>query len=208
MASKAKKKKPRHKNPGGVMGRSDIPYAQRLQLQQSHNINWSREESVRIVMYCWASALHKLKGIGYSRLVRFNNRFREVDAEFYGQEIELSLDRAKRRLGSMGIEISGELMMAPPEKGRTPREMEIMNNVVQAVQCAIICGCMAANDVFGYAEKPLMQIREEVERLTARYSKEGEKFLLEDLEKIGFKIISGHAVGFVDETGKAVRAKS
>lgn len=202
----ANKKKPRRK--GGLMGRSDIPYAQRLRLQQNGNIEWSREQGARVAMWCWAVAMHQLKGIAYTRIMRFAERFTEVDREFYAQEIELSMAQAKRRLASMGIEISGELMVAPPEAGRTAREMEIKNHVVQAVQIATICGCMAANDVFGYAQKPLEQIRERVEELTARYAKEGEGFLLEYLAGLGFQIRNGRVIGFLDEDGKPVKAKA
>lgn len=200
--------KKKHRRKGGVMGRSDIPYAQRLKMQQAGNINWSREQGARVVMWCWAVALHQLEGIGYARQIRFEQRFREVDREFYSQEIELSLAHAKHRLASMGIEISGELMVAPPEEGRTPREMEIKNHVVQSVQCAVLCGCMAANDVFGFAKKPLERIRARVEELTARYAKEGEGFLLEYMrDKLGFQVRDGRVFGFTDEDGKPVKAK-
>ncbi len=202
----ANKKKTRRKT-GGVMGRSDIPYAQRIRMQQHHDISWSREQGARVTMYCWSVAMHEIEGVGYERLVRFANRFREVDREFYGQEIELSMDQARRRLDSMGIEISGEIMLAPPDAGRTKHQMQIKHNVVQAVQGATICACIAANDVFGWAKVRLERIRTRVEELTARYAKEGEGFLLEYLEKLGFTIVDGHAVGFVDEDGKPYKVK-
>ena len=199
-------KKPRRRK-GGIMGRSDIPYTQRLKMQQTGDIGWSREQGARVVMWCWAVALHQVEGIGYTRQIRFEQRFREVDREFYSQEIELSLAQAKRRLASMGIEISGELMVAPHEEGRTVREMEIKNHTVQSVQCAIICGCMAANDVFGFAAKPLERIRVRVEELSARYAKEGEGFLLEYMEKLGFTIRDGRVIGFLDEDGNPMKVK-
>ena len=203
----ANKKKSRRRSAGGVMGMSQIPYAQRLKMQQTGNISWSREQGARVVMWCWAVALHQIEGIGYIRQIRFEQRFREIDREFYSQEIEVSLAHAKRRLASMGIEISGELMVAPHEEGRTVREMEIKNHIVQSVQCATICGCIAANDVFGFAQKPLERIRVRVEELTARYAKEGEGFLLEYMGKLGFTVRDGRVYGFTDEDGKPVKVK-
>lgn len=204
----AKNKRQHRQRRGGLMGRSDIPYTQRLKMQQTGNINWSREQGARVVMWCWAVALHQVKGIAYTRQIRFEQRFREVDREFYSQEIEVSLAHAKHRLASMGIQINGELMVAPPEEGRTVREMEIKNHIVQAVQCATICGCIAANDVFGYAQKPLEEIRNRVEELTARYAKEGDGFLLGYMkEKLGFQVRDGRVYGFTDEDGRPVKVK-
>ena len=107
----------------------------------------------------------------------------------------------------MGIEISGEILLAPSDPGQTKRQMEVRHNIVQATQAAVICACIAANDVFGWAKVRLERVREKAEELTARYSKEGEGFLLEYLEKLGFVIVDGHAVGFVDEDNNPIRQK-
>lgn len=200
MVSKGKRRR------GGVMGMSQIPYAQRLQIQRKQRIVGSREQAARVSMYCFSVALHDLEGIGYERLIRFNEAFQALDDQFHGQEIEVSMEHARRRLADMGIEISGEVMTAPPEEGRSARDMEVQNHVVQAVQAAIICGCIAANDVFGFAKVRLERIRQRTEELTARYAKEGEGFLLDEMAKIGFRIVDGHAVGFVKD-GRAVRVK-
>ena len=202
--SKPKKKR---RQTGGIMGRSAIPLALRLKMQQRHDIGWSREQGARMTMYCWAVAMHMVEGKGYKSLVRFANRFREIDKEFYSQEIEYSMDQARRRLADMGIEISGEILLAPNDPGRTKRQMEIKHNIVQATQAAVICACIAANDVFGWANVRLERVREKAEELTARYAREGEGFLLEYLEKLGFVIVDGHAVGFVDENDNPVRQK-
>lgn len=196
----------KHRRSGGIMGRSDIPFAQRIRMQQQHDISWSREQGARITMFCWSVAAHMVEGKGYKSLVRFAQRFREIDREFYRDgEIEYSMDQARRRLADMGIEISGDIMIAPNDPSRTRRQMEIKNNVVQATQAAVICACIAANDVFGWAKVRLERIREKTEELSARYAKEGDGFLLEYLEKIGFTIVDGHVVGFVDEEDNPVR---
>lgn len=203
--SKPKKKR---RQTGGIMGRSDIPYAQRIRMQQRHDIGWSREQGTRMTMYCWAVAMHMVEGKGYKSLVRFAARFREIDREFYRDgDIEYSMDQARRRLADMGIEISGEILLAPNDPGRTKRQMEIKHNIVQATQAAVICACIAANDVFGWARVRLERVREKAEELTGRYAKEGEGFLLEYLEKLGFVIVDGHAVGFVDENDQPIRQK-
>lgn len=195
----------RHKrNRSGLMGMSQIPYAQRIRIQQHYDIGWSREQGARITMYCFSIAAHEIEGVGLERLVRFNNRFQEVDDAFYGQEIEVSMAHARKRLADMGLAISGELMTAPPEPGCTVRQMEVKDNVVQAVQISLICGCIAANDVFGWAKVRLERIRARTEELTARYAKEGEGFLLEEMRKIGFTIADGKAVAFLKD-GKPIR---
>lgn len=200
-------KKKHRRQTGGIMGRSDIPLAQRIRLKQQHDVGWSREHGARMVMYCWAVAMHQVEGKGYKSLVRFSNRFREIDKEFYAQEIELSMAHARKRLGDMGIEISGEILLAPHEPGCSKRQMEIKHNIVQATQAAVICACIAANDVFGWAKVRLERVREKAEELTGRYAKEGEGFLLEYLEKLGFVIVDGHAIGFVDENDNPIRQK-
>lgn len=197
----------KRRDKSGIMGRSDIPLAQRIRMQQRHNIGWSREHSARMTMYCWSVAMHMVEGKGYKSLVRFANRFREIDKEFYSQEIEYSMDQARRRLADMGIEISGEILLAPSDPGQTKRQMEVRHNIVQATQAAVICACIAANDVFGWAKVRLERVREKAEELTGRYAKEGEGFLLEYLEKLGFVIVDGHAVGFVDEDNNPIRQK-
>ncbi len=201
----ANKKQHRRKS-RGLMGMSQIPYAQRLRMQQHYDIGWSREQGARIAMYCFSIAANEIEGVGMERLVRFNNRFQEVDDEFYAQEIEVSMAHARKRLADMGLEISGELMTAPPEAGRTVRQMEIKDNVVQAVQISMICGCIAANDVFGWAKVRLERIRARTEELTARYAKEGDAFLLEKMRQIGFTIVDGKAVAFLKD-GKPFKVK-
>lgn len=204
----ANKKKPRRRGAGGVMGMSQIPYAQRIQMQQRHEIGWSREQSARIFMYCWSVAAHELKGKGYKSLVQFAARFREIDREFYaGGDIEYSMDQARRRLHQMGIDISGEIALADPVAGRTKRQMQVKHNIAQATQAAAICACIAANDVWGWAEGRIGPVLTRARELMERYAREGEQFLLDYLEKLGFVIVDGHAVGFVDENDQPVRQK-
>lgn len=192
------------------MGRSDIPFAQRIKMQQRSHIAWSREQGARIFMYAFAAAAHQIHGKGYVSLVRFASRFREIDREFYRDgDIEYSMDQAKRRLAQMGIDISGEIVSAEadPKKGYTKRQKEVRLNIAQATQGAGICACIAANDVWGWAEKRIRPVLDLTREHMNRYAREGEQFLLDYLEKLGFVIVDGHIVGFVDENNNPVRQK-
>lgn len=198
----------KHRRQGGIMGRSDIPYAQRIRMQQRSHIAWSREQGARIFMYAFAAAAHQIHRKGYVSLVRFANRFREIDREFYGSgDIEYSMDQARRRLAQMGITISGEIALAGNTEGCTRRKTEVKHNIAQATQGAGICATIAANDAWGWAEKRIRPVLDLAQEHMHRYAREGEQFLLDYLEKLGFLIVDGHAVGFVDENDQPVRQK-
>lgn len=77
-------------------------------------------------------------------------------------------------------------------------------NSLQATQAAQYVGAVAMNDVFGFANIRQDRIREAVRENTARYAKEGEGFLLEYMEKIGFKVEGNVVRAFLDEDGKPV----
>lgn len=201
-------KKRSHRPRDGIMGRSDIPFAQRIQMQQRSHIAWSREQGARIFMYAFAAAAHEIHGKGYVSLVRFAGRFREIDREFYGSgDIEYSMEDARRRLAQMGITISGNIAVAQNTAGCTRRKMEVKHNIAQATQAAGICATIAANDVWGWADKRLQPVLDLAQEHMLRYAREGEQFLLDYLEKLGFVIVDGHAVGFVDEDNNPVRQK-
>ena len=203
--SKPKKK---HRPAGGIMGRSDIPFAQRIQMQQRSHIAWSREQGARIFMYAFSAAAHQIHGKGYVSLVRFANRFREIDKEVYGSgDIEYSMEDARRRLAQMGITISGNIAVAQNTEGCTRRKMEVKHNIAQATQAAGICATIAANDTWGWADKRLQPVLDLAQEHMHRYAKEGAQFLLDYLEKLGFLIVDGHVVGFVDEDNNPVRQK-
>lgn len=201
-------KKRSHRPRDGIMGRSDIPFAQRIQMQQRSHIAWSREQGARIFMYAFAAAAHQIHGKGYVSLVRFASRFREIDKEFYGSgDIEYSMEDARRRLAQMGITISGDIALAKNTGNYTRRQMEVKHNIAQSTQGAGICACIAANDTWGWADKRLQPVLDLAQEHMHRYAREGAQFLLDYLEKLGFVIVQGHAVGFVDEDNNPVRQK-
>ena len=197
-----KKKKKGHRSGSNVMGRSDIPFAERLAIQQRNAIAANREYSAKISMYCMSVALHELEGIGYKRIVVFSRYFKTLVDEMYA-DVEVGMAHAKQRMAQFGIEITGYLYPAPLE-GMTIREQEVFDNCLQASQIAQICGIIAAYDTFGFGQERLNRIAERVAELSKRYGKEGVQFLLDEMEKIGFQIIAGTAVAYEDDNGNII----
>lgn len=202
MMAKAKKPKNRSRNKSGIMGRSDIPFAQRIKLQQKSDVAVNREHAAKITLFCLSVAMHEIKGVGYKRLVRYSHRYMEYEREFY-QDIDLGMAHAKRRMEQMGMPISGEFFTEKVE-GLTKRKQEIHDNSLQAIQVALTVGAITMNDEFGFGQEVQFRISERVTELTERYKNEGEKFLLEEMEKIGFKVEGNNVLAFMDEEGNAV----
>ena len=196
---KKKKVKKQHRS---LMNRSDIPYAQRMAMKHQADIEYNREHSARIYMYCLCVALHEKKKKGYKSLVKFSLVFMELIKEFY-EDPEVGMAHIKQRLAQHGIEVSGEFFSVKLP-GATAKEQEIYDNSLQAMQAAQYVGAVAMNDVFGFANIRQDCLREAVRENTARYAKEGEGFLLEYMEKIGFKVEGNIVRAFLDEDGKPV----
>ena len=199
------KKQQKKSKARGIMGRSDIPYAQRIAMQHQHNIVMNRDHAAKIAMWCLSTAMHELEGIGYKQLVRFSFYHKQVIDEFY-EDPDVGMAHAKRRLEQMGMEISGELYSVELE-GQTKRENEIGNHRLQAVQIALICGAVAMNDEFGFGQERQARISQKANEYSARYAKEGEQFLLDKMEEIGFMIVDGDVKACIDDDGNAVSTK-
>ena len=199
--SKVKKKKGKSKG-RSIMNRSDIPYAQRMALKHQNDIIMNRNHAAKIAMFCTSVAMYELEGIGYKRLIRFAQHFQVVLDEFY-EDPELGMAHAKHRLDQMGMPISGDFFTT--ERGEmSVREHEIENHALQAVQIALICSAITMNDEFGFGQERQTRINKRVYELSDRYAKEGEKFLLEKMEKIGFVIDDGEVLAFSDDDGNAI----
>jgi len=206
MAKQKKQKKQRKPSKArGIMGRSDIPYAQRLNMQHDSNIVVNRDHAAKIAMFCLSAAMYEEKGVGYKRLIQFSFHFKEVVDEFY-EDPDLGMAHAKHRMEQIGMPISGELFTIDAT-GKTKREHEIDLNRLQAVQIALICGSISMNDMFGYAKEVQQRILKKSNEYSARYAKEGEKFLLEKMEKIGFQVVNGEVIGYMDDDGKILTPK-
>lgn len=164
-----------HRRMGALMNRSDIPYAQRLAMQQKKDIAVNREHSAKITLYCMSISMNRLYGIGYKRLTRFSRTFKAINDEFY-EDIEIGMAHAKRRMDQIGMPISGELFTVD-FANKTKREKEVAGHCLHAVQVALICGTIAMNEEFGFGKEKLTKIHEMANELTARYAKKGEDFL-------------------------------
>lgn len=88
------------KNPNRV--RSDIPYAQRLQLQKRQQIADHRNEAAMIALQVACVALNDTEGLGYYRIARFAKRLKELIAEYY-EDQEVGAAHLKTRLEQMGF---------------------------------------------------------------------------------------------------------
>lgn len=198
----ALKKKRRNRS---IMGRSDIPYAQRLRMQQQNDIAVCRGHSARVTLYIVSVALYQVEGIGYQRLARYSFHYKELEDEFY-EDPDVGMAHATRRMKELGMPISGDFFGAP-DKGQSRRQLEIDTHAVQTTQVSMILSAIAMNDVFGFGQERQIRIRERIAELTARYRDEGIGFILEEMEKIGFKIVDGVAKLYLDDDGKAVTVK-
>ena len=203
--AKVKKKQQKQKRGGAIMDRSDIPFAQRMAMKHQHDIVVNRNHAAKIVMFCDSIAMYEVEGIGYKRLIRFAQYFKRVIDEFY-EDPELGMAHAKRRMEQMGMPISGEYYSFQIE-GLSKKSQEIQDHRLQAVQIALICSAIAKNDVFGFGQERQFRISERADELSGRYNKEGEKFLLEKMEKIGFQIIDGEVIAYADDDGNAITPK-
>jgi hypothetical protein len=200
MSGRTKQKKGRKK--GGILGASHIPYAQRIAMQQQSAIAVNRNHSAKIAMFCLSVAMHELEGVGYKRLVHFSLKYKEIEDEFY-EDPELGMAHAVRRMEQIGMPISGELyaVLAP---GLTKKQQQIHDHALQAAQVSLICGAIAMNDVFGYGKERQERISKRAQELSDRYSREGEGWLLAELEKIGFLVVDGQVRAFLDDDNKAI----
>lgn len=200
-----KKKNKTHRRVGAIMTRSDIPYAQRMAMKLQHDIVANREHSAKITLFCMSISMNRIYGIGYKRLVRFSHTFKTINDEFY-DDIEMGMAHAKHRMEQIGMPISGEFF-AVDFSDKSKRDRAIAGHSLHAVQVALICGTIAMNEEFGLGKDKLTKIQETVNELTARYAKEGEGFLLEEMRKLGFIIIDNTVICCVDQDNEPVSAK-
>lgn len=195
---KQKKKRQR----AGIMGASHIPYAQRIAMQHQNAIAVNRHHSAKIAMFCLSLAMHELEGVGYKRLVQFSLRYKEIEDDFY-EDPEVGMAHAVRRMEQIGMPISGELyaVLVP---GLSKKQQQVHDHALQAAQVSLICGAIAMNDVFGYGHERQERISKRANELSERYSREGDAWLLAEMEKIGFLIVNGEVRAFLDDDNKAI----
>lgn len=194
--------KPKKRRRSPIMDRSDIPYAQRMAMQHRSDIVVNREHFAKIIMFCMSVAVHQTEGIGYKRLVIYSHHFKELIDEFYADP-EVGMAHVVQRMEQIGMPISGEIY-AVEVPGLTKRDQQIHDHSMQAAQVAQFIATIAMNDVFGFAHVPLTRIAERASELAKRYKKEGEQFLLDEMKEIGFPVVNGKVLAYMDEDGKPI----
>jgi hypothetical protein len=187
----------------GILGRSDIPYAQRIKMKKHAMIVHERETAAKAIMFCNACALHELEGIGYKRLIKYALHFKSLNDDFYEDPI-LEMEHAKRRMEQMGMPISGELFTI---QGKDKLDTEIKTHALQAAQVALICAAVAMNDMFRLGKERQERVTQRANELAGRYKEEGMQFLLDYLEKIGFVVVDGEVRGYLDDDGNPITAR-
>lgn len=193
------------KKGGSLMGASHIPYAQRLNMQQRDKIAVNRHHAARVAMFCKCVAIHRVKGVGYRKLVEFSLRYKEVEDEIY-EDLEYGMDKAKRRMEQLGMPISGELYSVKMP-GMSRREQQVHDHAMQSAQIAMIASAISMNDVFGYGKTVQERIDLETTKVTEEYNKHGFDWLLDQMEKLGFLVVDGEVRAFLDDDNKAVTPK-
>ena len=197
----------RKNNRRGIMGCSNIPYAQRLKMQQESDIVNCRNHSAKIAMYIISVALHDVVGAGYRSLVRFARHHKTLVEEFY-QDQDVGMAHCVKWMEELGMPISGEFFIAPPD-GSTIRELEVKTNALQAIQIAMILGAISANIIYGLGAKRQRRLNDRIREISTRYNQEGQGFLLAEMAKLGFEVTPDGRVLYVEnsETGEVMPAK-
>lgn len=195
----AKKKK------GGVLGRRDIPYAQRLQMDRIAALNAVRDHSAKVTMLCQSYALNELYGIGYIRLVRFSLVFKRLIDEYY-DKFDIAIELVAKRLEQHGIVIPATVPVVS-KRGLSLREQQEYAHAVQASYIAHVVGLIAVNESLKFGKGKLEAISVRVAELTERYNAEGEGFIHERMERIGFPIIDGKVTACLDGNDQPVMYK-
>lgn len=189
------------------MARSDIPFSQRMQYQRISDIKEIRDYSAKTTMFLHCIALNQLHKRGYKRLVRFSLCVKDLLDEFYrDDDIEVGLYKARKRLDSHGIPIPEEFPYVPvPEL--SIREQEKHAHAVNASYIAHLVALIAANEEWGLDKEDLEMISVRVAELSKRYNTEGDKFIHDEMKRIGFAIIDGHVTAFLGENDEPVSYK-
>lgn len=86
----------------GIMGRTDIPLAQRMLMQKRETIAEHRNEAAMVALQVACVALNDTEGLGYQRLSRFAKRLQELIKEYY-EDPDVGEAHLKRRLEQLGF---------------------------------------------------------------------------------------------------------
>lgn len=191
---------------GDVMGMRNIPYAQRLRMLQMSAIKEARDHAAKTTMFCHCIALNELEGIGYKRLVRYSLQFKGLIDEFYN-DTDVGLYRARHRMESHGIPIPEEIPFVRVP-GLSPRDQQLFDHAIHSSYVAHLVALIADNEVFGFGREKIERLSVRGADLMERYNKEGDGFLFEAMEKLGFAILDGHVTAFTGDNDEPISYKN
>lgn len=115
-----------------IMQRTDIPYAQRLQMKKQAQIAAHRDDAAMVALQIACIALNDTEHLGYVRISRFAKHLQELLEEFYSDRV-VGEAHVAARLREMGFvvedghmycleDLQGKLVKAP--KGATSADYE------------------------------------------------------------------------------------
>lgn len=107
------------KTSGGKFGRTDIPYKDRLLMNQFTTVAQHRDHAALTAMKIATVALNDTEKMGYMRLARFAKRQRALTEEYY-TDPDYMEEKLNQRLEQLGFRVvDGRLFGAVDEDGNT-----------------------------------------------------------------------------------------
>ncbi len=99
--------------------RTDIPYADRLLMQQYRTTAAQRDDAAAKALKLALIALNNSEGMGYVRLARFADAFRSVCDEYYAERLEVGDAHIDARLEQMGFLVrDGHVYVVEDDDGK------------------------------------------------------------------------------------------
>ena len=136
------------------MQRSDIPYKDRLMVNQFANIAQHRDHSAVVANKIGMVALNDLKGMGYIQLTRWGLLYNSLNGEFYSdpEYQEAKLDERIRKMGFV-VE-DGKVIYTEDENG------EIIPNQILALcpEIQFVRDQLSPADQFGQVAEEAVEL--------------------------------------------------
>lgn len=136
------------------MQRSDIPYKDRLMVNQFANIAQHRDHSAVVANKIGMVALNDLKGMGYIQLTRWGLLYNSLNEEFYSdpEYQEAKLDERIRKMGFV-VE-NGKVIVAEDENG----EIVPTSTLVLCPEILFVRDQLSPADQFGQVAEEAVEL--------------------------------------------------
>ena len=109
----------KNKPKGGVMGRRDVPLAERLQRQRAAVIAAERQDSAETIIKLACVVMNEMFGIGFTRLTKFAVRLMEMTQWYYNEDPDVALAQLNGRLEQIGFDMrKGKVSVYQDTDGR------------------------------------------------------------------------------------------